>query len=184
MANHTRKPGVRSVLTPLLFPHTLTSRRRAIFLYMLYHSVIKSVWLFNWFILVEYLKRNAYIKNQVNFNPWTQYFASAITLNLCNVKGLYFIFKRWMDKRKSLIDLRVKIKGQPSCDLLDALYFWRNIFLLFDHRYFRICKKTKWKKMIRRRHSEHQRTKRSLVKVSNGCLPIELFVFVIFGELW
>ena len=34
--------------------------------------------------------------------------------------------------------------------------------------------------MIIGKHPEHQRTKRLLVKVSNGCFPIELCVFVIF----
>ena len=39
----------------------------------------------------------------------------------------------------------------------------------------------RWKMMIGK-HPENQRTKRFLVKVSNGCFPIELCVFVIF--LW
>ena len=39
----------------------------------------------------------------------------------------------------------------------------------------------RWRMMIEK-HPEHQRTKRLLVKVSNGWFPIEFCVFVIFCE--
>ena len=38
--------------------------------------------------------------------------------------------------------------------------------------------------MMAGKQAEHQRTKRLLAKVSNGCFPIELCVFVIFGEFY
>ena len=32
-----------------------------------------------------------------------------------------------------------KVKGQPSCHFLVALYFWQNIFTPFNHRYIQLC---------------------------------------------
>ena len=70
-----------------------------------------------------------------------------------------------------------KVKGQPSCNSLVALYFWQNIFTPLNHICIQLCKKMKADDWNTPRTSKD---KRLLEKVSNGCFPIELCVFVIF----
>ena len=44
--------------------------------------------------------------------------------------------------------LSQKVKGQPSCNSLVALYFWQNIFTPLNHKCIQLCKKMKdddWK---------------------------------------
>ena len=45
----------------------------------------------------------------------------------------------WMAKR--YCSLRQTVKGQPTCDFLVALPFWRTIWTSLHHRYFFICTK-------------------------------------------
>ena len=68
--------------------------------------------------------------------------------------------------------LSQKVKGQPFCNSLVALYFWQNIFTPLNHRCIQLCKKMK---------DDDWKTSKDK-KVSHGCFPIELCVFDIF--LW
>ena len=75
--------------------------------------------------------------------------------------------------------LSQRVKGQPFCNFLIALYFWQNIFTPLNHRCIQLCKQMKDDDKKTPRTSKD---KKLLVKVSNGCFPIELCVFIIF--LW
>ena len=84
------------------------------------------------------------------------------------------------DKRKKETTygyLRQKVKSQPSCDSLVALYFWQNSFTPLNQRCLPLCKKMKDGNWQTFRTSKE---KKVLVKVSNGCFLIRLCVFVIF----
>ena len=70
-----------------------------------------------------------------------------------------------------------KVKGQPSCNSLVALYFWQNIFTPLNHICIQLCKKMEDDDRNTPRTSKD---KKLLVKVSNGAFPIELCIFFIF----
>ena len=83
------------------------------------------------------------------------------------------------EKEATYWSFSLKVNGRSSCDCLLALYFWQNIFLHLSDWCINFVKR--WRIMIGK-HQEYQRTKRLLVKVSNGCFPTGLCVFVIFGD--
>ena len=72
-----------------------------------------------------------------------------------------------------------KVKGQPFCSSLVALYLIEYLYAFKSQMH--PTSRNRWRVMIGK-YPEHQGTKRLLVKVSKGCLPIELCIFVIF--LW
>ena len=66
-----------------------------------------------------------------------------------------------------------RLNDQSSCDFLIVLYFGQNNFTPLYHKYIQLCKNMKnddWKTL------RTSKTKGLLVKVSNGCFPIELCV--------
>ena len=50
-----------------------------------------------------------------------------------------------------------KVKGKPSCDILDVFYFWQNIFTPLNHRYVGLYKKMKGDDWMTLRQSQYKK---------------------------
>ena len=133
---------------------------------------------------MNYHKRNTSIQKRVNILKvkvtMTQnrsIFACAVSPDFTIIRFFTSYSKDKRERETKYGSLSQKGEGQPCCNSLVALYCWWNIFTPLNHRCIQLRKQMKdddW---------ETPRTwkdKNLLVKVGNGCFPIELCVFVIF----
>ena len=129
---------VISILTPLLPPPPAICHPHVDPFSKTYSdcSVIQSVWLYIILVLVHYHRRNTSIQKRVNFlkvkvtMTLTQkqtIFASAVSLN--RLFTSYSKDKR--EKEAKYWSLRQKVKGQPYCNSLVALYFLKEYLYAF-----------------------------------------------------
>ena len=147
------------------------------------YSVIQSVCLYNILVLVHYHKRNTSIQKRVNWLKVKVTITQKQSFCQCSISkslqwlGFLLNIQKINGERKPNIDIWVK---RSKVNLPATLWL-----LFISDRISLRPQITVASNFVKRwrmigKLPEHQRTKRLLVKVSNGCFPIELCVLDMF----